>query len=169
MPKGTKHTEAGAGLTLVVRRMINASPERLFDAWTRPERLLRWWGPPNVVCTAAEVDLKVGGRYRIANQFPDGSLVWISGRFERIERPTFLVYSWCLGAEHTGPEQTNPERVTVEFRAREARTEVIVTHERIPDEAKRDGHEQGWLGCLQGLESHLQQEGDVTHFRFDVG
>lgn len=157
MPKGTSPPRAGAGLTLVVRRVINASPERLFDAWTQPARLLRWWGPQNVVCTAADVDLKVGGRYRIANQFPDGSLVLISGRFERIERPTLLVYSWCLGAEETGAEQTSLERVTVEFRACEASTEVIVTHERIPDAANRSGHEQGWVGCLQGLEIYLQQ------------
>jgi uncharacterized protein YndB with AHSA1/START domain len=152
MPRSTDHTEATAGLTLVVRRMINASPERLFDAWTEPAHLLHWWGPPGVVCSAAEVDLKVGGHYRIANRFPDGSLVLISGRFERIERPTLLVYSWCLGAQ-----QTDPERVTVEFRACEAGAEVIVTHERIPDAANRAGHEQGWFGCLLGLETYLQQ------------
>jgi uncharacterized protein YndB with AHSA1/START domain len=157
MPKGTDLPRAGAGLTLVVRRLIHASPERLFDAWTQPARLLRWWGPPNVVCTAADVDLRVGGRYRIANQFPDGSLVWISGQFERIERPTLLVYSWRLGAEQSGAQQAGAERVTVEFKACEASTEVIVTHERIPDAANRSGHEQGWLGCLQGLEIYLRQ------------
>jgi uncharacterized protein YndB with AHSA1/START domain len=157
MRKSTNHTEASAGLTLVVRRMINASPERLFDAWTQPAHLLHWWGPRGVVCAAAEVDLKVGGHYRIANQFPDGRLVVISGRFERIERPTLLVYSWRLGAEQTGAERRGAERVTVEFRACEASTEIIVTHERIADAANRDGHERGWLGCLQGLEIYLQQ------------
>ena len=76
--------------TLVVRRRINATAEKLFAAWTRPELLVRWWGPQGVACPAAEIDLRVGGSYRIANQFPDGTLVWIAGVFEadRAASPT---------------------------------------------------------------------------------
>src|SRR5262249_11866527 len=59
-------------VALVVRRTIRAPVERVFDAWTRPEHLRRWWGPKPVRCTEAEVDLRRGGRYRIANQHPDG-------------------------------------------------------------------------------------------------
>jgi len=70
MSKHTDPTVSRMELTLVVRRTIGASPERVFDAWTKPERLRLWWGPRGVTCTAAEVDLRVGGRYRIANQFP---------------------------------------------------------------------------------------------------
>lgn len=69
-------------VTLVVRRTIHASAERLFEAWTQPICLKEWWGPDNVRCVDAEVDLRVGGGYRIANQFPDGKLVWIVGEFE---------------------------------------------------------------------------------------
>jgi uncharacterized protein YndB with AHSA1/START domain len=93
MSKHTDPTVSRMELTLVVRRTIGASPERVFDAWTKPERLRLWWGPRDVTCTAAEVDLRVGGRYRIANQFPDGRVVWISGQFECIEPPRLLVYS----------------------------------------------------------------------------
>ena len=110
-----------ATITLVVRRVIRASPERLFDAWTEPAQLKQWWGPQAVVCITAEVDLRVGGRYRIANQFPDGKVLWINGEFEVIERPLKLVYTWRLTAE-TGPS----ERVSVTFDARGQGTEVIV-------------------------------------------
>jgi uncharacterized protein YndB with AHSA1/START domain len=100
---------------------------------------VHWWGPQGVTCPTAEVDLRVGGAFRLANRFPDGSVLWIAGVFEVIERPDRLVYTWEL------------ERVTVSFvRCAEA-TEVIVTHERIADAAALKGHEQGWEGCLDGL------------------
>jgi uncharacterized protein YndB with AHSA1/START domain len=136
---------------LIVRRSIRASPERIFDAWTEPKHLRQWWGPKSVECVDAEVDLRVGGHYRIANQFPDGKILWISGEFEAIERPHRLVYTWRVGAE-----QATVERVTVTFEARGEATEIIVMHERIPTEAMRDMHEQGWVGCLDGLVDYLE-------------
>jgi uncharacterized protein YndB with AHSA1/START domain len=136
---------------LVVRRSIRASTKRIFDAWTEPKHLKLWWGPKSVECIDAEVDLRVGGRYRIANQFPDGKVLWISGEFETIERPHRLVYTWRVG-----PETAAAERVTVTFEACGEETEVIVMHERIPTQAMRDMHEQGWMGCLDGLVDYLE-------------
>lgn len=138
-------------ITLVVRRTIRATPERLFDAWTRPEELRKWWGPQGVTCIAAEVDLRVGGRYRIANQFADGRLLWISGEFELIERPRTLAYTWQLEPP-VGPA----ERVIVTLEAHGPDTRVVVTHQRITDAKLRQQHEQGWLGCLEGLAGYLE-------------
>jgi uncharacterized protein YndB with AHSA1/START domain len=137
---------------LIVRRSIRASPERIFDAWTQPQHLKQWWGPNSVECVDAEVDLRVGGRYRIANQFPDGRVLWISGEFEAIERPRRLVYTWRVGDETAAAE-----RVTVTFEPRGADTEVVVAHERIPTEAMRELHEQGWVGCLDGLVNYFEE------------
>jgi|SRR6185437_7998763 len=147
-------------LTLIVRRTIRATPERLFSAWTDPAQLRSWWGPAQVECPIAEVDLRVGGRYRLANQFPDGSVWWVGGIFETVAPPNLLVYSWELSAGTIQPGGTPPpeqavERVTVRFEPRGDATEVVVTHERIADPAARDSHEQGWLGCLDGLVEFL--------------
>lgn len=139
-----------AAHTLVVRRFIAASPERLFDAYTQAQELRQWWGPESVRCTAAELDLRVGGTYHIANQMPDGSTLWIDGEFEHIERPHKLVFTWRIGAN----AQT-AERVTVSFVARSGGTEVTVTHERIADVAILERHRAGWEGCLAGLDRHL--------------
>jgi len=141
--------------TLLVRRRINAAREKLFAAWTQPALLVRWWGPQGVACTAAEIDLRVGGTYRIANQFPDGMVVWIAGIFEVIEPPHRLTYTWKLESQN-GPM----ERVTVCFEAHGAATEVVVTHERIPDDAARTGHERGWIGCLDRLLKYAEQPGN---------
>jgi uncharacterized protein YndB with AHSA1/START domain len=137
--------------TLVVRRMIRASPQRLFAAWTEPDQLRAWWGPEGVVCIAAEVDLRPAGHYRIGNKLPDQSVLWIVGEFEIIEPPRRLVYTWRVeGVSATA------ERVTVQFEPQAAATEVIVTHERIPNRDLRDQHQQGWQGCLSGLANYTQ-------------
>jgi uncharacterized protein YndB with AHSA1/START domain len=135
---------------VTIRRLFQATPERLFNAWTDPAELKRWWGPASVICIVAEIDLRVGGAYRIGNQFPDGAVVWISGEFEYIERPWKLVYTWRLGSE-----ADSDERVTVVFTRRPGGAEIEVTHERIADPARRDRHEQGWIGCLEGLRDYL--------------
>lgn len=133
-------------LALVVRRVIAAPVERVFAAWTEAEQLRRWWGPAGVHCPHAEIDLRVGGAYRIANALPDGSTVWINGAFEEVAPPHRLVYSWS-----TTGEQPPVERVTVRFETHAEGTEVVVVHERIATAAARTQHELGWCGCLDGL------------------
>ncbi len=134
---------------LIVRRTIRAPAERLFDAWTTAAELQRWWCSPLVRCFGVEIDLRVGGAYRIGNQLADGRVVWIAGEFEVIDRPRRLVYSWNTGE--------NAERVTVRFEPQGDATEVIVVHERIADKTTRDGHEHGWIACFDGLEAFVTE------------
>ena len=140
-------------VTLVVRKTIRAKAERLFAAWTIPAQLKLWWGPQGVKCIDAEVDLRPGGRYRIANQLPDGKILWITGEFEVIEAPRKLVYTWRVE-----PETESSERVTVLFEPSGDYTEVVVTHERISSEELRKMHAQGWFGCLESLAKFVEGE-----------
>jgi uncharacterized protein YndB with AHSA1/START domain len=142
---------SAATIALVMRRIIRATPARLFEAWTEPTQLRGWWGPEGITCEGAEVDLRVGGRYRIDNALPDGRIVVLVGEFEVIERPNRLTYTWRVDGTPGASE-----RVTVRFEPRAGATEVIVTHERIPDEIARDQHRRGWEGCLDGLARHVQ-------------
>ena len=148
----THQGQMPATATLTVRRTIRASPERLFAAWTEAGRLRAWWGPEGVTCIGAEIDLRVGGLYRIGNRLPDGAIIWIVGAFEAVEPPHRLIYSWQLEGGPGGAE-----RVTVLFQPLAAGTEVIVTHERIATPALRDQHEYGWRGCLEGLAGYLKR------------
>ena len=152
MPK--THTAPAAsprdGLALVVKRSFIAAPERVFDAWTQADQLTQWWGPAGVACPHAEVDLRVGGSYRICNRLPGGGLVYIVGEFVRIERPTLLVYSWQLE-----PGSGETSLVTVRFAAQGCDTALTISHNRIADVHTRDGHERGWSGCLDGLAQFL--------------
>ncbi|GGX43224.1 SRPBCC family protein [Saccharospirillum salsuginis] len=133
-------------LNLIARRIIQARPSQVFHAWTSPEALKVWWGPAGVDCPAAEVNLVEGGEYRIANQLPEGNLLWITGTFEEIVPNEKLVYTW-LSSDH----QKMPERVSVYFKPVTEGTEVIVVHERIMDKRTVEQHKAGWEGCLEGL------------------
>jgi glutathione S-transferase len=139
-----------SGIALVARRTIRAKVERVFDAWTQPEQLRAWWGPRPVTCSDAEVDLRTGGRFRIVNALPDGSTVTIHGEFRVVEPPHKLVYTWQMD-DGAGESSL----VTVTFAPRGEGTEVVVVHEDIPSEPVRRSHEDGWRGCLDGLERHF--------------
>ena len=139
---------------LVVRRFVRASAARCFEAWTDADKLRAWWGPAGVRCTHAEIDPRVGGRYRIANAMPGGEVLWIEGEFLDIEAPDMLAFTWTIASD-----PTSRELVTVRFEARDGGTDVVVIHERIADRNKREGHEAGWVGCLEGLATRLEGEG----------
>lgn len=140
-------------ISLVVRRTIHATPEQLFEAWTQPKHLKRWWGPRPVTCLDAEIDLRVGGAYRIGNQFPDGRILWIFGEFEVVDPPRKLVYTWRVDAQSPASE-----RVAVKFQPQGDATEVIVVHEKISNLATRNRHQRGWEGCLDGLANYLDHD-----------
>lgn len=137
---------------LVVRKVIRATPERLFTAWTDPDQVRQWWGPEGVSCTHAEIDLRVGGEYRIGNLLPNGTTVWISGEFLEIVPPERLAYTWNTDL---APDST--QRVIVRFEKKEEGTEVVILHELLPDRAMRDRHERGWIGCLAGLRDYAEE------------
>ena len=135
------------GITLVTRRTIRASAARLFDAWTQPDQLRAWWGPRPVTCSGAEVDLRVGGRYRICNAFRTEDAHHRRGVPGRRGPAPARLHVAC------GEDQTS--RVTVRFEPRGDATEVIVVHEQIPNKRLYESHEGGWNGCLDGLERYF--------------
>jgi uncharacterized protein YndB with AHSA1/START domain len=135
---------------LKLSRVIRAPREKVFAAWTRPELLLQWWGPGPVTCPEAHVDLREGGEYRLANLETDGSIIWISGRFELVRAPEELVYTWNVSIV-----PGEPTLVRVRFLPHAEGTELVLTHERFAVEAVRDMHVQGWGLCIDKLEALL--------------
>lgn len=133
--------------SLRVQRSYEASPEEVFNAWTNPEVLRRWWAVhPDGSTPVAEVDLRVGGRYRLSMESPEGERHTVQGEYMEIDRPRRLVYSWQweLDAGGLGPAST----VTVEFRERDEHTEVVLEHAGLPDAESRNRHAQGWTACM---------------------
>ncbi len=136
--------------SLTIKRRLNATPERVFSAWTEPEKIMRWFGPSGVQCTHAEFEPRVGGRYRIAATSPDGEKYQVEGVIREFVANKKLVYTW---AWHSTPERES--LVTMEFKPDGDGTLLTLTHEQFFDEEARDRHQHGWSGSLDKLEKFL--------------
>ena len=77
--------------TLRMERIIAASPERLFELWTEPEELVKWWGPEGFTTPKQAMDVRPGGRWRTTMRSPDGKNHTVSGIYRAIEPPKRLV------------------------------------------------------------------------------
>lgn len=90
----------GQETTLHLTRTFAAPRAAVFRAWTDPERLKQWWGPPGYATPAVELDLRVGGRYRIGmRKLPDGDVFYLSGVYQEVRPPERLVYTWRWESE----------------------------------------------------------------------
>jgi uncharacterized protein YndB with AHSA1/START domain len=134
-----------ASAAVVVRRTIAASAEDLFDAWLDPGALVEWMRPGSIRRTEARNDPRVGGQYEILMHAESG-VIPHRGEYRVIDRPKRLVFTWnSKFADNT--------LVTVDFLARDQRTEVVITHERLP-EAEMSSHDRGWTSALEKLDAH---------------
>jgi uncharacterized protein YndB with AHSA1/START domain len=144
--------------TLQIKRTFNSPREKVFKAWTDPQELRQWFAPTDDYSTShVEVDLRVGGTYRIQMKAPDGKVYTIIGTYREVIVPEKLVFTWTWegGASCSTTGEETETLVTVLFHSRGTGTEVVVTHEYLPTTEDKDKHSQGWIGCLNRLEKVL--------------
>ncbi len=139
-----------AAHTLRLTRVIKASPDRVFQAWTQPEHLKRWSAPEGYDVQIAEVDLRVGGAYRIRMKSAEGTIHTAVGTYREVSPPSKLVYTWSW--EESDDHEPVETLVTVEFRDRRGSTEVVLTHEGFGSAEESHDHASGWASCLNRLE-----------------
>lgn len=140
---------------LVMRRTFAARREKVFRAWTDPEQIVNWMSPnEGTVTEFAEFDLRVGGAYRIGYRSANG-LVVVGGTFAEVIVPAKLVYSWIWEPPLDGAGTET--LVTVEFLDKGEAMELVLTHERFPNQTMRDKHQHGWSGCLAGLAAFVDR------------
>jgi len=142
---------------LRLERRFSAAPDAVFDAWTNPEVLQRWWAAgPGWETPLAEVDLRPGGRYRLTMRDPQaGAEHTVGGEYVEVRRPERLTYTWAWESEPGAPAPAEPSRVTVDFRADGDGTRVEITHSGLASEESRAQHEHGWNACFDNLERVL--------------
>jgi uncharacterized protein YndB with AHSA1/START domain len=134
--------------SLTLKRRFNAAPEKVFSAWTDPEKVKRWMGPGEMKAVLAEIDPRVGGRYHWIMQAPDGEQHDVSGMYREVIPNEKLVFTWAW--------KSTPERgslVTVRFKSDNGGTLMTLLHEQFFDEDARDRHKFGWEGALVKMEA----------------
>lgn len=148
--RAEEHDTMLSQTSLRLERSFDATPEEVFDAWTSPEVLRRWWAAhPEGSTPIAEVDLRVGGHYKLTMQQPDGSRHTVKGEYREVQRPSKLVYSWQWELDSGEPGHIST--VAVSFNESDGRTHVVLEHTDLPDADSRDRHAQGWSSCLAVL------------------
>jgi uncharacterized protein YndB with AHSA1/START domain len=141
----------GTGYVVRIERTFAAPAEVVFDAWTSPEVMRRWFHcEPDWETPQAEVDLRVGGKVRVVMRRPDGTEAEMGGEYTLIERPNRLVMTWTF---HDDP--SNEQLIELSFSESEGATTVLMVNSDISTEARRDGQDWGWNGCLDQLEKAL--------------
>jgi len=135
---------------LKIKQSFKAPIKSVFEAWTNPEQVAKWYGPEGFTNKVHEFDFKVGGRYRITMTGPKGERHTVVGEFKSIESPRLVAYTWRWEGS-----PVEPTLVTVELEAKEGATEMHFKHSGFAETADRDNHDKGWLSSFAKLERYL--------------
>lgn len=128
-----------------VPRTYDATPERVFRAWTDPASAKAWLARGG----DASIDPRPGGLFYLGMPFEHGTHPHY-GRYLRVEAPRLLEFTWV--SEHTRGKESV---VTVELTARGKQTELRLTHEGLPEEEMAQKHVVGWSYFLDALIERL--------------
>ena len=140
-------------IALQIRRIYNASREEIFAAWTEPARMREWLCPVGATIPWIEVDLRVGGVFRIDMRSEHGTNSH-TGVYREIIPPEKLVFSWSsINTQH------KETLVTVELIQYGQQTELVLTHAGLPDKKAQEMHSMGWNSILDKLTLQVFEQG----------
>jgi uncharacterized protein YndB with AHSA1/START domain len=136
---------------LVVTRLVNGPARLVFEAWTKPELMQRWWVPKSAGLTplSCQMDVRVGGTYRLAFSYQGSPPMEVFGQYVEVTPPSRLVW--------TNEEGGDAGQVTtVTFEERDGKT-LVTLLERYPskqalDDSVASGAQAGTLETFDQLD-----------------
>lgn len=136
---------------LAMTRMFKATAKTLFEVWTKPEHVRKWYGVRSTTVTVCDIDLRVGGAWRWVVAKPDGTEIAFSGKFLEIDPPHRLQRTELFEAV-PGSECV----VTLTFDEKDGET-TLTTHMLFPNKQHRDmclksGMELGVKECYANID-----------------
>jgi uncharacterized protein YndB with AHSA1/START domain len=139
---------------LTIARVFDAPRDLVFEVWTNPDHLARWWGPKGFTTASCTMRLEEGGRWRTC--VTDGEVeYWAGGVYHEIVPPERLVFSFSW--EEPKGTREHDTLVTVTFSDRDGKTEMTFHQAIFRTVAERDGHVGGWQECFADLAAHLKE------------
>lgn len=152
---GLSQATTAAERSLVIERVFDAPPELVFEAWTKPEHLTKWWGPNDFTLPHCEVDFRVGGRYRFCMRSPDGEDHWVWGVYEEIVPPERLVFTWNR-EDATGRVWSSSSVVRATFTEQDGKTLFTLNQALFETPAYCGEHQIGWSQSLDRLGTYME-------------
>ena len=158
--------ESASGLILRMTRTFDATPERVFAAWTNPDHFGQWFGPTGMKTVSCEIDARVGGAWRLMGEgenipgrdHPGRVRPTVSGKYLEIEPPTRLVFTWAWHEKDDFASPRGQETVvTLQFKPAGERTEMVFTQAVFKEQAALEAHNRGWTESLNKLGDFLRR------------
>jgi uncharacterized protein YndB with AHSA1/START domain len=145
-------TDTAAAQQIEITRVYDAPRELVWRAWTEPEELVQWWGPPgwSTPLETVTMDVRPGGDFRLTSVSDDGVEMPVVGVYREVVEPERLVLdepgegSWHEGAESV-----------VTFAERSGRTEVVIRATVQTTAEMRVSAERGMRETFDRLGEHL--------------
>jgi uncharacterized protein YndB with AHSA1/START domain len=143
--------------SLTVERIIDAPRTLVWDAWTKPEHVSRWWGYGGVPLHACEIDLRVGGSYRYVQRGEDGTEFPFIGIYREVVQPERLVYTMIFDIV---PYNEHESVTTDTFEElHNGKTKLIMRTEYVSAEALQgsiaSGAEKGAIASMERFADYL--------------
>lgn len=136
---------------MIVTRLFDAPRQLVWDAWSKPEMMRKWWGPKHFTTPVADLDFRKGGAYRIVMRAPDGTDFPFHGHFLEVNPIDRIVFDSII--ENLKDTQLV---TTVTFTDEGKKTRVTVRQQRPADPAASAGQFQGWSETLEKLAAALR-------------
>ena len=151
---------------LFIERIFNAPVELVWQAWTDPEQVKRWWGPQDFTAPVVKIDFKVGGKYFYCMRSPEGQDYYSTGFYREIVPLERIVCTDCFADENgnvvpathygMGPDIPLELLITVTFEDLEGRTKLTLRHRGFPPGEMKDLCEVGWNQSFDKLADSLR-------------
>jgi uncharacterized protein YndB with AHSA1/START domain len=133
--------------------IFNASPERVFKAWTDKNDFISWYGPEGFTVSFCEMDVRVGGAWRACIKSPTGEEYCMQGNYIEITQPSKLVFTYEDGSGKSQPGDATI--FTITFFKKGQQTEMRFLQTNFPSKELRDAHFGGWSGAFDCLRDIL--------------
>ena len=146
-------TDTATAQEIEITRVYDAPRELVWSAWTEPEQLVQWWGPPgwSTPLETVTMDVRPGGDFRLTSVSDEGTEMPVVGVYREVVEPERLVLdepaegSWHEGAESAVTFTDLGDR----------RTEVVIRATIQTTDEMRQSAERGMRATFDRLGEHL--------------
>jgi len=157
---------------IVINRIFEAPRKSVWNAWTNPEYLMKWWGPKYYTSPVCRVDLRAGGSYLFCLRSPKGEEFWSTGTYKKIipiqrivctdsfaDKNGNIIQASALGFQNEWPLEL---LMTISFHELEGKTKMRLNHSGFPTGGATKLAEVGWNESFDKLDLILSRKGEFS-------
>ena len=134
---------------IVIRRTYSATPQEVYAAWTDPELMRQFMCPEDVTFDNAQLDVRVGGKYRIVMNLPDSEKYVAYGVYKDVQPAKRLSMTWTW--EENDKAEEHETLLTIDLAPNGTGTDLTLTHEKLASQKSAEDHTHGWTSILEKL------------------